>query len=348
MDGRWKMSLPYYNTNNIMTTQTEIAVVIEQTGLEKQTGDRIQMQFQPLFEKAKEWREKAEAIVVTDVSQKHEMKMAREARLALKEIRVNADKTRKALKEDSLRYGKAVQGVYNVIEYLIVPIEKHLEEQEKFVERKEAERKAAVKASREMDLQPFAEFVPIGIDLANMLEEDFEKLLTGARLQQEQKIAAEKKAEEERIAKEKAEAEERERVRLENEKLRKEAEEREKALAAERAEREQERKEAEEKLRKEAEEKAQLEEELKAKKEEEERQRREELARVETERLAKEEAERKAQAAPDREKLLVWVEALRAVPTPTVTTKEAKEIVKDSHTWLLETINHIKAEAEQL
>ena len=58
------------------------------------------------------------------------MQEARIARLALRDIRIQADKTRKALKEESLRYGKAVQGVYNVIEYLITPIEKHLEERE--------------------------------------------------------------------------------------------------------------------------------------------------------------------------------------------------------------------------
>lgn len=122
-----------------MTNQ--LLQVITESGVEQTTAQSLQKAFEPFFAQANDWQEKAKGLVVTDESQTREMKMAREARLALKEIRVNADKTRKALKEDSLRYGKAVQEVYNVIEYLIVPIEKHLEEQEKFVERKEAERK---------------------------------------------------------------------------------------------------------------------------------------------------------------------------------------------------------------
>jgi len=39
-----------------------------------------------LFEQAEVWKGKAEKLVVTDISQKEEMKQAREARLALKNI----------------------------------------------------------------------------------------------------------------------------------------------------------------------------------------------------------------------------------------------------------------------
>ena len=195
----------------------ELVQVIEGSGLEVATANYIKEQFIPFFDKAIEWRQKAEALVVTDISQTREMKMAREARLALKEIRVSADKTRKQLKEDSLRYGKAVQGVYNLIEYLIAPIEKHLQEQEDFVVIQEVKRKAEIKASREVELQPFAEFVPFGLNLGEMSEEDYVKTLNGAKLQLQAKIEAEQKAEAERIAREKAEAEERERIRIENE-----------------------------------------------------------------------------------------------------------------------------------
>ena len=117
-----------------MEQNNELVRVINESGVEQSTALTLQSSFLPFFEQAEQWKIKAESLVVTDASQTREMKMAREARLALKDIRVSADKTRKALKEDSLRYGKAVQGVYNVIDYLIAPIEKHLEEQEKFPE----------------------------------------------------------------------------------------------------------------------------------------------------------------------------------------------------------------------
>ena len=130
----------------VTETTNELVKVVETSGVEPQTATTLKESFLPFFEQAEEWKRKAEALVVTDATQVHDMKMARTARLALKEIRVNADKKRKELKEDSLRYGKAVQGVYNVIEFLIAPIEKHLQEQEDFVAIAEAERKARKEA----------------------------------------------------------------------------------------------------------------------------------------------------------------------------------------------------------
>jgi hypothetical protein len=316
-----------------MAKENELIQVIQENKLEEATSKSLQDHFLPFFDQAKEWKERAEGLIVTDVNQTREMKMAREARLALREIRVNANKTRKALKEDSLRYGRAVQGVYNVIEYLIKPIEQHLYDQEKFAEIKEAERKAELKVFREDELSAFSEFVPFGVNLSEMPEDDYNKLLNGARLQFQQKIEAEKKAEAERIAKEKAEAEERERIRKENERLRKEAEQREKELAEERAKAEAERKAAEEKAKKEreaqeailAEEraaKARLEAEIKAKKEAEEK------AKQEAER-ARIEAEQKAAAASDNEKIETLADAVLSLQVPDLNNEKTKEKIEE-------------------
>ena len=190
----------------VTETTNELVKVVETSGVEPQTATTLKESFLPFFEQAEEWKRKAEALVVTDATQVHDMKMARTARLALKEIRVNADKKRKELKEDSLRYGKAVQGVYNVLEFLIAPIEKHLQEQEDFVAIAEAKRKAELKASREMEIQPFAEFVALGLNFGEMTDEDYAKTLNGAKLQLQAKIEAEQKSEAEKIAKEKAKA----------------------------------------------------------------------------------------------------------------------------------------------
>ena len=233
-----------------METTKELVKVVDSSGLELQTSNYIKERFLPFFEQAEDWRSKAESLVVTDASQIEEMKMARTARLALKQIRSSADKTRKELKEDSLRYGKAVQGVYNMIEHLIVPIESHLQEQEDFIEIQEAKRKAELKAKREIELKPFADFVPYGLDLGEISEEDYNKALNGAKLQLQAKIEADKKAEQERIAKQKAEEEERQRVITENARLKAEAQAKEKELAESRAKAEAQRKELEAKARK--------------------------------------------------------------------------------------------------
>jgi colicin import membrane protein len=212
-----------------VVAENELAVIVD--GLEKETQQTLLENFTPLFNQAKEWEAKAKKLVVTDATQLTEMKQAREARLALKDIRVSADKVRKNLKEDALRYGKAVQGVYNVIEYLIAPIEQHLQEQEDFAKIAEAKRKEALKNSRIELLSPY-QIQTDFYDLANMPEDAFQQLLKNTIRSHEEEIAAKRKEEEERIAKEEAELKERERIRQENERLRKEAEERENEIRA--------------------------------------------------------------------------------------------------------------------
>jgi len=186
----------------INLSDNQIVKVITESGVEATTAKTLQDSFLPFFTQAQEWAEKAGQLVVTNASQVQLMKDARQARLMLKEIRVNADKTRKSLKEDSLRYGKAVQGVYNVIEYLIVPIEQHLEKQENFVKIQEAEQKAKLKLQREDELRTYAQYVPFGIDLANMTDEDYQKVFSGAKLQFEAAIEAKQRAEKERVERE--------------------------------------------------------------------------------------------------------------------------------------------------
>lgn len=185
-----------------INSSEQLVQVIAESGVEATTAKNLQDSFLPFFNQAQEWAEKAKSIVVTSADQVQLIKDARQARLMLKEIRVNADKARKLLKEDSLRYGRAVQGVYNVIEYLIVPIEQHLEKQENFVKIQEAEQKAKLKLQREDELRTYAQFVPFGIDLANMTDEDYQKVFSGAKLQYEAAIEEKERAEKERVDRE--------------------------------------------------------------------------------------------------------------------------------------------------
>lgn len=174
---------------------------------------------------AAEWKEKADRIVVTDPSQTTEMKMARTGRLFLKEKRVSIEKTRKALKESSLRKGKAIDALAKYLTSLIQPIEEHLDRQEHFVEIREKE------------------------------EADRKRKEVEARMEAE-RIEREKKEAEERAAKEQADREERRRLQEENERLRKDNEEKDRIAREEReraeAEKrriEQEKKDAEDKAR---------------------------------------------------------------------------------------------------
>jgi hypothetical protein len=216
-----------------ITIDNELAIVASETAVDAEIQTMLVERFTPFLDQAKEWRERAENLVVTDISQTREMKMAREARLALREIRINADKLRKELKEDSLRYGRAVQGVYNVIEAAITPIEKHLEQQEKFKEIFELKQREALRVEREELTRDVRDYMFANINLGEITEDDFQRLWNGARLQKQAAEEQARKAEEDRIAREKAAAEERERLRVENERLKAEAEAREKARRVE-------------------------------------------------------------------------------------------------------------------
>lgn len=288
--------------------------VVQSSGLEAQTANYIQEKFLPFFEQAKEWNDKAQELVVTDVSQKEKMKMARDARLTLRQVRISADKVRKSLKEDIIKYGKTVDGVYNIIESVVSPIEKHLEAQEKFEEIYNQKVKAELREARMAVLSPYIQFVPYGIDFATITEEDFEKIVSGAKLQKEH-------AEKERLIKANEEAEAAAKRAEEQKRLANERAEQQKQLEKERKEREllEQQLEAERKAKREADEKA------------------------EAELKAKRAAARKLAAAPDKEKILMYAQQVLST-IPKVKTAEAIDLLTKFQASIL----NLKSKAESL
>lgn len=227
--------------NTETLTENSLVIYLDNNKVEPETKNSLLQSFESFFNQTQEWKEKAEGLVITSADQKEEIKQASVARKALKDIRVSTEHKRKELKEESLRKGQTIDAIAKIITNQILPIEEHLEKQEKFVEIQEAKRKAELKESREIVLAKYdveGQFY----DLGNMPEESFNGLLENSRLAYEAKIQAAAKAESEMIAAEKAEAEaraeqarieaeERERIRIENEKLKKEAEEKERQEA---------------------------------------------------------------------------------------------------------------------
>ena len=200
----------------------EVALVVKDSGLPQDSALTLHGSFSPLFAKARELISLSSQVVVKDESQKLQIKLSREYRLALRAVRIESDKTRKALKEDSLKRSRAIDGFHNILVHLVESEEKRLDDQEKIVERIDAERKAKLKSEREEALRIYSVDTAF-YQLAEMPDESFAQLLENSRLSFEAKQAAARKAEEERIAREKAEREEQERIRAENERLKREA-----------------------------------------------------------------------------------------------------------------------------
>lgn len=211
-----------------MSKENALVVVAQESGLEAPKVELLLSNFKTVFQKAKEISERAGSIVVTDESQTALMGQARAARLELKNLRVETEKTRKQLKDQSLREGKAIDGMANIIKAVIVPLEERLEKQEKFAEAKAAERKAKRYSDRIEALSPYVDNVGI-YNLNDMEEDAFTVLLDQSKKAYDAAVKAEEIAKAEQAAREKAEEEERQRIREENKKLKEEAEAREKA-----------------------------------------------------------------------------------------------------------------------
>ena len=187
-----------------METTQELVTVIKETGIEKTMAGTLQEKFNGFFEEAKKFEAEAKKIKITDVTQVEDMKKARELRLNIKNIRVNAEKVKSQLKEDIIRNGKAIDGVYNVIVALTKPVEQYLDDQEKYVIKIEEARKEKLEFERRTELSQYIDDVTY-YDLKNMPEEGYQQILKSAKLAKEAELEAIKKAEEERVELEKKE-----------------------------------------------------------------------------------------------------------------------------------------------
>ena len=206
-----------------------------ETGLQTASTTPLVDAFRPIFVESRKVLAEASGVAesVKDATCVSEIKKARACRLAIRKVRIEGDKVRKAQKANALAYGKAVDGFYNILEADLAPVEKALQDAEDTAERAEQARKDAVESGRKAALAPYVADVSL-YAVRDMAEPAFDALLVGVKTAKEQAEAAAKKAEEDRIAAEKARAAEDARIKAENEKLRQEVLAKEAAAKAER------------------------------------------------------------------------------------------------------------------
>lgn len=292
-----------------------------ETAVVKQSLEvEIQGHFIPFEKQAAEWMRKAKTISVTDATQIDLMQGAREARLALRTIRVNVEKKHTELKADALKYSQILDKVKRSLVGLIEPIEEHLLEQEKFAEYQEEQRKIEIRTARIEKLSPYMSAVDtMNFPLADMSEEAFNNMLNGYKLANEAKENEAKAQQTLREEQQKRDEAERKRLAAENEKLRKEKEQQEA------------------KLKKEREERQKLEREAEAKRIEEENKKKQEQA-----------AKRKAARAPDKDKLLTYAHELGQVKVPNVSDDEAHKILANAIDLIAKVQNYLTTNADKL
>lgn len=296
-----------------MSEENRLVSTVKASGLTAQTAELLLQAFQPAFNQAAELTIAANAISVTDATQVTEIKKARTMRLAIKDVRVEAEKIRTALKEDSLRMGRGIDNVARVIKSMCEPAEAALLAMEEFAERAERARAAKLHAERAEALRPYADpqHYPLGV----MNEREWDQLLAASKTAHEKRVEDERKAAEEKAAREQADREERERMRAENDRLRQEAEAREAEARREREKAAAEKKKLEDQARKEREAREALERQERDRKDAEAKKAKAEAA-----------ARRKAERAPDQAKLLGLAKELRAIHEPVVSIGRAENV----------------------
>lgn len=344
---------------------TEATVVVETTDLAAydsklpaETHRQLVEKFSSYSQQADELVAIAETIEVTSAQDTEEIELARRTRLDLQKVRTSTDKTRKAMKEEALLYGRALDGIANIIKFKIVPAEKVLQEMEDFAKHEEEERIAALVAERTSKLEAYEVDVE-DYDLGSMTDKAFNALLENSKLgyqaRKDAAIAEQKREEEARLAAEKAaaarkalEAAEREKMRVDNEKLQAKA-------AKEQAARK--KAEAEAKALKQAEVdrmKADLERREKEAKEEAQREAEAKQAELDAmvaaldAMVAAEEAEQRALAAPDKEKLVVLVETICDIKFPSVSSDVAREAIDEAGVALTNLVKALRVTIDEL
>ena len=154
-----------------------------ESGLPREVVLSIDSKFKEYEDIANEWNKKAYEIEVTDESQVELMQQAREGRLLLKAKRVEIEKTRKRLKEQSLLEGRFIDSLAKRLFAIIEPAEEHLELQEKYAEIKEQLRKSKLKAERLELLDPYLHFLDLSqFDLSTMSDVAFNTIFNGAKV----------------------------------------------------------------------------------------------------------------------------------------------------------------------
>ena len=267
--------VPQEPATTAFVVPAELEKAANETGLVADGVASLKSAFAPHFIKFHELAKEAATVGPNSP------KVARAVRLELRAVRIAAEKTRETLKEDSLRRGKAIDGINAVLKYELVPIEEAMQKIEDAELIAEQNRIAALQLTRADELRAFMD--PTHMDLGGMPDQQWSLLLTGAKAAHAAKVASDAKAEADRIeaarvaeeARKKKEADdlaERQRMQAENERLAKVA--------------------AEEKAKREAQEKEQA-----AANAERER-----LAKIERERVAAEQTKAEAAAKVEREK----------------------------------------------
>ena len=178
----------------------EIQVKPQEFGIEPKKANELIGNL-PQIKKEREVLEKQfNEVVKMDIENPETSKIASELRKLVKKNRTQGIAVwHKTTKDFFLKGGQFVDAIKRMEVAVNERMENDLEQIEKYAEIKEQKILDELEAKRKQTAEPYSEFLPFGIDIRNITDEDFEKLINGAKLQLEAKLEAEKRDEQERL-----------------------------------------------------------------------------------------------------------------------------------------------------
>lgn len=161
--------------------ENQIVKIAVESSLEQEKQNYLIEKFNEFQLVTNELKAKAESIIITDENQIKEMEIADEARKAVKKVRVEVDKTRKTLKDSSLRESQTIDKIAKVLTNMLQPIEDELTAKANFRAIKEAERNELIYNNRIAILRQYGESQYDKDMIVKMDEDTFSNFVTGVK-----------------------------------------------------------------------------------------------------------------------------------------------------------------------
>lgn len=354
------------NQLQVIELPTELMELKKSTELKTAINvDDILYQFAPFFKQISEVKKDIDKVNFENPTEL-DMSIADTIRKKLVKIRTASEREKTEMNKDYILVQKIVTGANNMVSSICKLDENRLDEVAKYIQIQEAKRLAELLEERTKILVPYGFSEDDVKGMEKMSDEVWNSFLIGAKKNHEDRIEAERLAEENRLKLIAFEAEEKEKQRKELERLRLENEAKEKQLELERKEAE--KKAAELKAKADAElaeqkrladieakrqaeiiakqkaESDKLAAELKAKADAEIQ----EKQRIEAETKAKMIEEKKAAKAPDKDKIIAAINSMPTFAVINLKTKEAQDkadLIRDKYNafkvWATEQVNSL-------
>jgi|LakMenE18May11ns_1017448.scaffolds.fasta_scaffold9952283_9 hypothetical protein len=299
--------------------------------------------------------EQYDEVVKMDIEDTKTAKIAKELRGKIRDNRTKGIQVwHQTTKDYFLKGGQFVDAIKRKEIAVNIRMEENLEAIEKHAEIKRNKEEQLLRDNRSKELQQYREFVPMGIDLGKLDDNEYAKVYNGARLQYEFKIEQDRKAEEQRkkLEQERIDREARKQKILPYQKYidgfadldffnmtNMEAD----ALLQQGEENFQKAKQEYEENKKKAEELIKQNERLQ--KELKDKEAAEKKAQIE-----KDKAERKLKTASDKVKLIDFASKISLLHSsiPQVSSNEAKEIVNQVDSYFTKLLEYVKKQSENL